>query len=301
MKVDNTALETADTCPLKYKLRHIDGYVPLRRRPALSFGGAVHEGLAEWYRTGDVGATLKKLVDVWPEVMPTEDFRTKEYAAKCLIEHAKAYPKEIFTILQGASGPIVEQTFTIDTGMFLECPCGGQNVYDGKCAECETPLEPIEYGGVIDLGVDFNGMLYVVDHKTTSVLGNGDYFFMQFKPDSQMTGYIWGLSKLTNRRVGGAIINAIGVYKSGEVKLKRGITSRNQFEIDEWLRGVRDKCNEIKRRERSGVWPMRTKSCTMYGQCDFHSVHVLGDDVSRAKRLEQDYVVSKWNYETRDD
>lgn len=305
MKVDNFTLEQF-ICPAKFDLRINKHIVPIRRKPSLSFGGVIHEALAEWYRTGDSAKTMQAILDHWPEVMPSEDFRTKEYAFKVLSRYILEYPKETWKILQGAQGPIVEQAFTIDTGMYLECQecemyASENDKITGVCSNCGKPLEKILYGGIIDVGAEFGETLYVIDHKTTSVLGDGNYYFMQYKPDNQMTGYIWGLQQLTNQRVGGAIINAIGVYKSGEVKFKRNITTRNKFEIDEWLEGVRIRCNEIKRCERTGEWRLETSQCTSYGQCDYHSIHVLNDPVSREKRIEQDYVVSEWNYEARDD
>src|SRR5438045_661747 len=83
MKVDNFTLEQF-TCPAKYDLRIRRGLVPLRRKPSLSFGSVVHVGLAEWYRTGDFEKALKKVYLHWPEVMPSDDFRTRDYALKVL-------------------------------------------------------------------------------------------------------------------------------------------------------------------------------------------------------------------------
>lgn len=307
MKVDNTALETF-ACHAKFDLRINRGIVPLKRKPSLSFGGVMHKGWAEWYRTGSEQKALKAIVDHWPEVMPSDDFRTKGYALQVMHAYVLEYPTESWTPIALPSGPLVEQAFTIDTGLFLECQaCAGYMAEGdetfGKCSNCGEPLESIFYGGVIDVGADFGGTLYVVDHKTTTVLGKEDsnYYFLQYKPDNQMTGYIWGLRQLTNRRVGGAIVNATGLYKSGEVKFKRQVTARNDFEIAEWLAGVQDKCNEIAKCKRTGIWRMDTGQCMNYGQCEYHSIHVLNDPVSREKRIEADYVVHHWDYEARDD
>lgn len=309
MKVDNFTLEQF-TCPAKYDLRINRGLVPLRRKPSLSFGSVVHSALAVWYRTGDIEKAFATVLLHWPEVMPSDDFRTRDYALKVLDAYRKEYPKESWKLLEGSEGPIVEQAFTIPTGYYLDCQSvnctSALFAVDPAlaiCPHCSLPREPVEYGGIIDAAIDFAGTIYVLDHKTTTVLGKDDstYYFMQYKPDNQMTGYIWGLNRLTNRRVGGAMINALGLYKSGEVKFKRHLTARNQFEIDEWLKGVVARCNDIKRAERSGEWRMETSKCMNYGQCEYHSVHVLNDPVSRQQRLEQDYVVSPWNYEDRDD
>jgi len=295
LKVDNFALE-AFICPAKYFLRMKQGMVPIRRKPSLGFGGVIHSGLAEWYRTnGDnavrEAAALQAIHKHWPDVMPPDDFRTESYALKLMHAYAQEWPSESWKVIQGPSGAVVEQAFTVDTGMML----------DEEFREGDPDGGRILYGGIIDVGCDFDGTLYVVDHKTSTRLGDGTYYFLQYKPDNQMTGYIWGLGKLTNQKVGGAIINAMGLYKSGEIKFKRSITGRNQFEINEWLEGVRIRCNEIKRCEKTGNWRLETSKCMDYGECEYRSVHVLNDPVSRQLRLEQDYVKSEWNYEDRDD
>ena len=107
---------------------------------------------------------------------------------------------------------MVEIAFTIDTGLGFS------------------------YGGIMDLVVEKNNEIFIVDHKTTSQLGA--QFFSQFKPNNQISGYVWGASQLTNRRVSGAMINAIGVLKN-ETKFDRGWITRTPADIDEWLRSRR--------------------------------------------------------------
>jgi len=308
MKVDNFTLSQF-VCPAKHFLRINRRLVPLKRKVSLSFGGVMHHGWAEWYRTGVEMNALKAIHEHWPEVMPSDDFRTEVYALKVMHAYIVEYPSESWKVLQGADGAVVEQAFTVDTGLLLECQVclGGKeptrDVADERCPECLSYRERILYGGIIDVGAEFGDTLWVVDHKTTTVLGkeSSTYYFLQYNPDNQMTGYIWGLKKLTNRRMGGAIINAAGIYKSGEVLFRRHMTSRNDFQIEEWLQGVKAKCDAIKKCERTGIWPLETSQCMNYGECEYHSIHVLNDQLSREKRIEADYVVSEWNFEARDD
>lgn len=290
MKVDNFTLEQFQ-CPAKYDLRIRRQLLPLRRKISLSFGTVIHHGFAAWYRTGSELEALKAVANHWPEVGISDDFRNLGYACQVIRAYIREHPTESFTVIQGPEGPVVEQAFTVDTGLML----------DEEFREGDPDQGHILYGGIIDLGVDFNGVLYVLDHKTTTVLGDGDWYFAKFKPDNQMTGYIWGLSRISSQRVGGALINAVGLYKSGDIRFKRQITSRNQFEIDEWLDGVRTRCNEIKRCERNKNWRLETSCCTLYGKCEYYDVHVLNDPDDREKWLAQNFVKSEWNYEDRDD
>lgn len=318
MKIDNFALSMFQACRAKYYLRMVQGFVPIRRRAALSFGGVIHNGLAEWYRSDAATyvegaeaapalvAALQAIEKHWPEVMPTEDFRTKAKALETLYHYSRTYPKEVWSPLATPTGKLVEVAATIPMGLFLECQeCEGYmdelDRTTGKCSNCGQPLEEVEYGGILDVGAEWNDMVYVIDHKTTTRLGDGSYYFMQFKPDNQMTGYIWMLQQLSNRRVGGAIINAIGLYKDKPPIFKRQITNRTPDEIERWKGFVLDTCNDIKRCERTGIWREETGSCMQYGSCDYHNVHTLSSEAEREKRLETDYVKNEWNFEERDD
>lgn len=279
MKIDNFALTNFQTCPAKYDLRIRQGWTPRQRSAALGFGGAFHEGLATWYKTGDLSAAITAIAEKWDDTSSAEDYRTKEKCVTVMIEYAKRYPSENFRIVGLEEGhPMIEVPFVLDTGMTTD---------DG---------EPIEYGGIFDGLVDFNGQLWVFEHKSTSQLGS--YYFEQFKPNNQVTGYIWAAEQLSGRRVHGAIINAIGVYKSGATKFERQPTARNPQDIVEWLANLRLVCNQIKRAEKEG-FSLSTGACTLYGKCEFHSVHVLSHAAEREKRLEMDYQIDAWDFEKR--
>lgn len=312
MKIDNFALTMAQTCPAKYNLRMNEGWTARRRSGALGFGSCLHEGLAVWYRTGDLGASLLAINEKWPEGMPVDDFRTKEKCITTMIEYSKTYPSEGFKVVGMPDAPVIEVPFTLDTGMFLPCThCNAVKVntfrYEAQCSACGTDKEPIEYGGIYDMLVEFGGQMFVVDHKSTSILGGG--YFNQFKPNNQMTGYIWAANLLSGYHfddpsvrplVTGAIINAIGIYKKGATKFEREITSRTYTEIHEWLGNLYAECCVLQNFKQTGQWPMRTGACTLYGLCEYHSVHSLAHPVERMKRLESDFVQDKWDFENRD-
>ena len=308
MKLDNFALSLFQACPAMYNLRIEQGWTPIRKRAALGFGAAIHVGLAAWHRTSDAKIAVKTMLKVWPAGMPEEDFRTKEKAIGVLLEYFEKYPQEGFQVIGAPDSPLVEKAFTLDTGLFLNCEsCDkGGLVGDvllangfGVCLNCGYPREPLEYGGIIDGGIMFYDRAYTFEHKTTTRMG--DSYFLQFKPNNQVTGYIWGLGKLTNTQVGGAMINAIGIYKAQPTKFERHLTTRTQTEIDEWLLNVLATANDIARCKRNNRWPMRTAACTMFGLCDFHNVHVLAHEREREKRLEADYRQSTWDHEHRDE
>lgn len=302
MKVDNFALSNFMSCPAKYKLRMVDGWTIRRKSAALGFGGVLHEALAAWYKTGLVGKGLEAINEKWPAEYPIDDYRTKTKCAEVFLQYTKNYPVENWHIVGMPDQPQIEVTFTLDTGMFLPCWfCEGLDSSDRwnpVCSRCGERKEVIEYGGIFDGLVEFSSNVYVLEHKSTSQMG--PYYFNQFKPNNQVTGYTWAGGKLSGGRVAGAIINAIGVYKASPTKFAREITTRSSNEIDEWLENVYNVCRQIKDCERREFWPMYTPSCTQFGKCEYHDVHVLGHPTERAKRLEQDYVKQPWSYEARD-
>lgn len=302
MKIDNFAISMFMTCPAKFQLRMLEGWTSRRKSAALGFGGAIHEGLATWYRTGNLEASLRSITEVWPSNVPIDDWRTKEKCLRTMIEYVKRYPDENFQIVGMPGNPMVECTATLDTEMYLSCfSCGATvGAWDrvaNMCLCCHQPLERIEYGGIFDGLVEFGDTVFVLEHKTTSQMGT--YYFDQFKPNNQVTGYVWMAHKMSGRPVGGAIVNGIGIYKASATKFDRQITTRSDDNIREWLENIRVVCEMIQECKRTNVWPMFTTSCTMYGKCEYHQVHVLGTETERRKLLEQDYVKETWEYEER--
>lgn len=305
MKIDNFALTMHQTCPAKFDLRINQEWTVRRRSGALGFGAALHEGLCTWYKTGELSKSLVAIAEAWPQEHPIDDYRTREKCIQTMMDYVKTYPTESFKVIgYGTDDAMVEKTFSLETGLYLSCwECGPDYEWDGDgapvCPNCGAPVEPIEYGGIFDTLVEFGGRIFILEHKSTSVLG--PTYFHQFKPNNQVTGYVWGASKLSGRPVGGAIINAIGIYKSSSTKFERSITTRSPADIEEWLRNVKAVCEEIQQHRRTGFWPMRTSACTLYGICEFHSVHTLSHPTEREARLQTDYVKHRWDHEFRDE
>ena len=174
MKIDNFALSMFQTCPIKYKLRMHEGWTGRRKSAALGFGATLHEGLAAWYRTGSKSEALVAISEHWPANHPIDDFRSKEKCISVMVDYMKTYSTESFKVIGYPENPMVECTFTLDTGMRISCvKCGPilgkyKGYYDivGKeltlvndhplCPTCGQPLETLEYGGIFDTLIDFS-------------------------------------------------------------------------------------------------------------------------------------------------
>lgn len=305
-------LTTFQSCPAKYFLRKA-GWVPRRKSAALVGGGVLHYGMAEWYRSANLDAALDAMRSKWPEDVIGDDWRTLDKWIATMRAYAEEYPHESFTIVGAPEAPMVECTFTLDTGLFLDCEHCPESKAIGwiddmsrrdVCPRCGHELEVIEYGGIFDALIEFGGKVWCLEHKTSSVFpqdaSKRDYFWSSFKPNNQLSGYCWASAKMSGLRVGGAMVNAIGVYKVAKSAFGRQITSRSDVAIAEWLTNVRTVCQQIRDCERRGVFPMSTPACTMYGRCEYHDVHSLDNEAEREKLLAQDYLLEPWNYDSRD-
>lgn len=298
MKVDNFAITLHQGCPGRYDLRINECWTRRVKSAPLTAGGGLHAGLAEWYKTGSLESAVLAIKNEWPAEFPAGDYRSLGKVVETMIEYTKIYPSEPWTVVGAPDHPLIEVSFTLDTGLMLTCFDCREEPVDGVCPNCHRPCESIQYGGIFDGLIEAGPHIYLLEHKTTSQLGGA--YFKQFKPDNQLTGYIWAAKKLSGKRVGGGYINAIGWYKTQRNKYERNITTRTSSEIAWWLVSLKASCEEIQEHRRTGIWPWRTSSCMLYGACEYHDVHVLPDERSRQLRLEQDYVKSDWDYENRD-
>lgn len=310
MKIDNFMLTNWQTCPAKFKLSIEDHWQPKMKSAALGFGAVIHEGLAEWYRGTFEGLTVQqrferailKIREKFPLDHPIDDHRNLNKAEEVMKAYVENYPGENFQIQQ------VEVPFTLDLGLcVLLCEnCGHDAGVVGVdsylldlCPKCNSPLEPIEYGGILDTVTSFGPVLYVLEHKTTSQLG--PLYFRQYETSNQITGYCWAIKQLSGKRVGGANVNAICVTRGGKIDFKRETTNRSDADFELWRKMIQAECNAITRHRITGVWPYRTEQCLgKYGLCAYHSVHTLSTPIEMQRRLEADYEQRPWDHELRD-
>ena len=273
-KLDNFQIEQFSTCPRKFYYRVHKGYTTKHRGAALGFGVTLHEGLREWYTSKNFDLACDAMKAVWQDTVE-DDYRTFARAVAVLEEYTRYYDSELLKIVHNDDNhPMLEITFQVDTGRgFI-------------------------YTGIFDGLMTINGEYFVFEHKTTSQLGA--QYFRQYKPNGQVTGYMWAASRIFGKPVVSAMINAIGVLKT-QTKLDRHITTRTPEETDEWLDNVCAVHDEIVRCETADEWPQRTVNCIgKYGACEFHDICALSSPENRARLLDQDYVIEPWDPEHRD-
>jgi len=140
---DATGLTDWLTCPMKFKYAYVDRIEPVKKPPALVAGELVHEALAVWYANGDIDEALAVIPDEVAELKDDNKRnpeRLREILQNYFILHQIDHQKwEILAI---------EQEFTLP-------------MRDGSTL-----------AGRIDMVVKQSGAIYVVEHKTTTQLGD---------------------------------------------------------------------------------------------------------------------------------
>lgn len=262
-RFDNTRLSDYGKCARFFRFRHCYGWSPDRTAAPLSFGGAMHKALEDYYKLfffGD-GRPYDPMVlaktawesfrDHYEAEIPIsmqQEPRTSDKAFEILKAYAKQYAREEFTI---------ERPEHIEIGFSAPLP------------DCEDVLI-----GRCDAVVKHPNLGYaILEHKTAHAMGKP--FLAMFRPNNQVSGYIYG-ARFDFPKVYGALINGIQVAKT-KGDLLRVPTSRTDAELVDYAQQIVWK---IKRIREDKCWNQETTSCTYYGKCTFHDICFSGKPLS---------------------
>ena len=169
---------------------------------------------------------------------------------------------------------------------------------DGKPAVEITFNFPLDFGptedqpyilcGKLDRIVTFNGDLFVMDYKTTTVSLN-DAYWKQFRLDDQMSLYTLAGKIVFQAPIKGVIVDAASILVGG-TNFERGIIYRTQEQLDEWVENLKPYL------ERQTEYTMNEASCiTRYGPCEFLDICSRTPQV-RKRFLEASFVQEEpWN------
>lgn len=267
---DFTAVDTFQTCRKKYYWRMVRHLESKKVSAPLLFGNAMHSALDVYYTDG-----LEKAIVRFRETfvdIEGEEKRTVENGIKALEWYAKVYANEPFTVLTKP-----EVGFVITIGDIL-------------------------WGGRMDLPVEWDGQLWIMEHKTTSRLDAN--FFKQFQLDKQITSYVIGAEEYLGRTCAGCLVNAIEPWK----ELKRPTAASKRPE-DHFVRDpiVRSKMMKerfklnVSRIIRDILWCTENNEfyeaekkdvCFSYNsECPYRLLCQFGED---PRVIEADYVISEW-------
>jgi hypothetical protein len=238
LDIDATICRAVSQCSTQAALRHALGLTTPGDRAELLIGAAVHEALAAYLQRVPVSVILPALDEALQPVaalVPADDRRTPANVMKVMKRWFPGNPLE--------SLPVTVAPELVEVG--FEVPIGRSP--QGRV---------VRYVGRLDaIGVDRQGDWWVVEHKTTGRLTS--YWQEKWRLDGQVTGYVAAASQVTERRVIGAMIDAIGIAKvpgstrkcyehgvqyaecgSLHVEYKWIPVTRTTKQIEEWMRTV---------------------------------------------------------------
>jgi len=289
LQLDNTTSEYFQTCP-----RSAYYYTVLRRqspgRAALDFGGAIHAGLEELYRTKFTSLDSAKLKTLQyfasKSYDPGDDYRTPFYATSVIEQYYNHYSLSdtISPVTLNDGTLAVERAFALNLGSFevnATLPFTRKQLLGVGCSDPDFHLFiatlHVQWTGKIDIisSDPFTSIPEIVDHKTSSM--EGDNFYKEFILSQQTRGYCWAASRILNRPVRRFRVNALFIRKptrtGKNVTFDRRAYTYQDSEIDEWETEIKQTLANYIHALTTNTFPRYTKWCVgKYGACQYHQV-----------------------------
>lgn len=268
---NSSALGTFKECARKYQLSYLEGWQQKGSGLHIRFGSLFHAGLEAFDRALVSGDTLDEALDIAVDYLlrstwdnrgddnPGEPWATgdgkknRETLIRSVIWYVDNYGNDPAKTLILADG-----TAALELSFICELPF-------------LTPRnEPYIITGHIDRMVTYGEDVFVTDRKTTgSTLS--PFYFEQYSPDNQMSLYTYAAKIVYSVPVSGVIIDAAQIAV-GFTAFSRGITTRSEGQLAEWLRDTEQWFLLAEQYAAVGYWPQNDKSCNDYGGCPFRRV-----------------------------
>lgn len=195
--------------------RYIRKLYPRASSPALGWGGVVHSALEHFFKTGSVeGAMLA--IEGTEAIMPLERMER---------EGSHLTPERLRMVLNGYAK---EYKKDLDTWDIIAIENDARvNINDD-----------IVWQGIHDLIVRIDGLIYIIDHKSTGKKVASDYYSASFDTSQQMTSYHWMGQELYGDEFGGIIINAIQSTKTIPYTFARFPIIRDDWQVEHFINNI---------------------------------------------------------------
>ncbi len=268
---DYTAISTFLNCRKEFYFFMVKHLRPKEASVHLRFGLAVHDALDELYSKG-----LEEALKVFGETYVDEgdhDIKTMANGLKLIEWYAKVYANEPFKVIGKPESGFV------------------------------FPIGDIMWGGRMDLPVEWDGELWIVEHKTCSRLDAN--YFKQFDLDMQITSYILAAEEYLGRKCMGCIVNALEPWKplvrptsrskTPEQHFARAPINRSKRLKDLFKVNMQRHVLDIKWCVDNNEWAECHKRdvCRRYNSnCPYKKLCMYGED---ERFIQQDFKVEVWN------
>ena len=256
---DATSISAYEKCPRYYQLRHIEGWQRPQRNAHLLFGGVYASALEHYAKYIALGQShddalrevfTEALIATWIDGAPWQsdhNAKTRETLLRSIVWYLEEFLTDPAPVVLLADGkPAVELSFSV--------PFSSDYMYCGH----------------IDKLVEYGGNKFIMDQKTTGTTIS-PYYFKNYSPDIQMSGYTWAGSIMFDLPVSGVIIDAAQIAV-GFTRFARGFINLPRPLLDEWYENTLSTIEDARRSHEADHYRMTRTSCGNFGGCDFRSV-----------------------------
>jgi len=325
MFVSSSFLDTL-TCPRSSEYYKLNARVADRGTSAMTFGQHLHSALSLYYRLQEYNldhdvmmGRVSTLLETEFSLHPTDpdDWRNLNWAMETFQQLVQKYKDEEFQVVRYKEPrkctKCVEGTTCIwcngtgFTTIMSEIPFAvklfdfqdNSGMLYGQLPQEQWPTYksngqriPIYYHGFIDLLISRNGLLYVMDFKSTSQLGPS--YWDDKKAIAQPKGYSWALEQLLGVKVHGYLIRAIRTIPPPKYVAEGRANTKGEFkkiadwwdeslsqqsfelgpgELDEWKENAISQVKQFFYHYQQGVFPQNKSICSgKYGKCQYFEV-----------------------------
>lgn len=328
-------LEAYMRCPLEAYNYKVLGRISAKARNALVFGNHKHSALEMHYRLQEFNLPQSEissrisimLADEFArKPVEPDDFRQLNWALELYHQYLKAHEFDALKPMhykeprpcKQCKGKATQCAWCNGTGQMttmVEVPFA-LPLFEYRSTSQLSSLAPIPvyYHGFIDLPCTSDNMNFVLDFKTTSMLGQG--FWDDKRASAQQVGYCWAFNQLTNIKLHGFLVRAIrttqmppGIAsgkpnKKGEVKSienwwAEGFPEERFYlgsdEIAEWHNNTIELMMQFFWHYERGFFPQhKPVGCvTKYGKCQYYDTCMTFPANERASLLSSGLFIDK--------
>lgn len=298
-RIDNSSLENFTTCA-----RAAEYYSILKReantsKSALFFGTVIHSALEvrkdhsisqdadERWEEQQINV-IESAYALNPQ--PLDEWRSADQAIRVIQAYNKKYPinDEPFTIIPST----VELGFSVPIGSAeINCnvPTRTGQVFIGRLN--------IIWTGRIDGLVNYDGSIFVMDHKTSSI--GGPQYFEDFRLSAQMHGYVWAARQLGHNATGlllDTLITRKPTATGRSIELQRDRYWYSDEAIAEWKTDCFTHITDFLEHAARNYFPKSTKWCHgKFGTCPYWEICTSPQELREPLLYSEQYKDVTWS------
>ena len=271
--INNTYRSNFHACERKYMLSRICRLAPKYGSNALRYGSTWHGFMEGYYKHIQVNGWTRRDIaveegvkegkKVWDTESASqvfnEDYRTFENCCFAFTQYLSTFPQDNCSIKVLHTERHVEVTI-------------GHIIIDGEKYE-------VVFYGKLDLGIEYGGVKWLVDHKTTGA--SIDYMADRLKRSAQLMGYSWAgksfdfivegmmvfFHQLTSRRS-----KVTGDYGKLTCDFRRIPHIFNEYDLIEWENTIMHTAKRMGYAIKHNEFPQQYDACYQFGKCQFSDI-----------------------------